>query len=114
VNPLKEIAMRQVLLFAAIVLPATAMAGKLELKQDFSGLDLVVAQVPADNPDAIKITNNTTKVVSCSGSFTGADKGGKQTVTIQPSKSATMRVPGTYSDMPRAAELKCTEKSSKY
>src|SRR4051812_30197861 len=92
VNPLKEIAMRHVLLFAAIVLPATAIAGKLELNQDLSGLDLLVSTAPADSPERIKITNKTAKVVSCSGSFTGADKGGKQTVTIQPSKSATMRV----------------------
>jgi hypothetical protein len=105
--------MRQVLLIAAIVLPVVAMAGKLDLKQDLSGLDLVVAPVPADDPDGIKITNNTAKVVSCKGSFTGADKGGTATVTIQPSKSATMRVPGSHSDMPRDAELKCAEKTGK-
>ncbi|AMO22812.1 hypothetical protein GCM10027034_32900 [Ramlibacter solisilvae] len=101
--------MRLVLIVATLMLPAYAMAGKLDLKQDLSGLDLTVAPVPADNPDAIKITNNTAKAVRCSGSFTGADAGPPRSVTIQPGKSATVRVPGTYTDMPRSADLKCAE-----
>lgn len=104
--------MRHIAFFLSIALTSIcAIAGKLELKQDLSGLDLVVTMVPADNPDAIKITNKTAKVVSCTGNFTGADNtGAKNTLTVQPGKSATMRVPGTYTDMPRDAELKCAGK----
>jgi len=104
--------MRHVAFFLSIALTSVcATAGKLELKQELSGLDLDVAMVPADNPDAIKINNKSAKVVSCTGNFTGADNTGtKSTVTVQPGKSATMRVPGTHTDMPRAAELKCAEK----
>jgi hypothetical protein len=105
--------MRHILLVASIMVPVFAMAGKLDLKQDLSGLDLAVVMVPADNPDAIKITNNTAKVVACNGDFTGPDAGAPRTVTIQPGKSATVRVPGTYGDTPRSAELKCAEKASK-
>jgi len=102
--------MKNLPILIAILLPAYASAGKLDLKQDLSGLSLEVAMVPADNPDAIKITNKSAKVVTCRGSFTGADAGPKGTITIQPGKSGTVRVPGTYTDMPRSAELKCEEK----
>jgi hypothetical protein len=104
--------MTKLLVLAAIVLPAVASAGKLDLKQDLGGLDLAVAMVPNDNPDAIKITNKTSKVVRCSGRFTGTDNAGTRTVTIKPGKSATVRVPGTYSEMQRSAELKCAEKQA--
>jgi hypothetical protein len=103
--------MRRVLVFLTIAASATcAIAGKLDLKQDLSGLDLAVAMVPEANPDAIKITNKTAKVVNCNGTFTGADAGPTRSVTIQPGKAATIRVPGNYADMPRSAELKCAAK----
>jgi len=92
------------------LVPVYAHAGKLDLKQDLGGLDLTVMMDPPDSPEAIKITNKTTKVVACTGAFTGADYGGAKTVTIQPGKADTIRVPGTYTDMPRGAELKCAEK----
>jgi hypothetical protein len=101
--------MRNLLALLTILLPAYASAAKLELKQELSGLDIAVAMVPGD-PDAIKISNKTTLVVTCRGSFTGADAGQSRTVTIQPGKSATLAVPGNYADMPRTAELKCAEK----
>ena len=94
----------------ASLVSAPAQAGKLELKQDLGGLDLTVMMEPPDSPEAIKITNKTTKVVACTGAFTGADYGGTKTVTIQPGKADVIRVPGTYTDMPRGAELKCAEK----
>jgi hypothetical protein len=67
--------------------------------------------VPGD-PNAIKISNKTTLVVTCPGSFTGADAGQSRTVTIQPGKSGTLAVPGNYADMPRSAELECAEKQA--
>ena len=101
------------LVLLTILLSADASAGRLDLKKDLGGLDLAVTMASADNPDAIKIANKTTTVVTCTGTFTGADAGGPRTVTIQPGKSATIRVPGSYTDMPRSAELKCGEKPTK-
>ncbi len=105
--------MKSLLVLLAILLPAYASAAKLELKQELSGLDIAVAIDPPDNPTAIKISNKTTLVVMCRGSFTGADAGQSRTVTIQPGKSGTLPVPGNYADMPRSAELKCAEKQGK-
>ena len=104
--------MRTWLVLIAIVVPASANAtGKLELTQDLGGLDLVVAVVPGDtNPDALRITNKTDKVVTCKGTFTGGDAGRTATIAVQPGKSGTMRVPGNYGDLPRSAVLKCAEK----
>lgn len=99
-----------IVLIATSLLPAYAGAGKLNLQQDLGGLDLAIMMEPPDSPEAIRITNKTTKVVTCTGNFTGADYGGPATVTIQPGKSDTVRVPGTYTDMPRTAQLKCAEK----
>jgi hypothetical protein len=104
--------MKNLLVLLTILLSAYASAAKLELKQELSGLDIAVAMVPGD-PNAIKISNKTTLVVTCRGSFTGADAGQSRTVTIQPGKSATLAVPGNYADMPRSAELKCAEKQAK-
>lgn len=105
--------MRLVLLVATIMLSANATAAKLDLKQDLSGLDLTITPIPADNPDAIRITNNTAKVVTCSGNFTGNDAEPPKKVTIQPGKRATVRVRGNYADMPRSAEITCTEATKK-
>jgi hypothetical protein len=101
-----------ILLTAATLLPAFATAAKLNLTQDLGGLDLTVAMEPLDSPQAIRITNKTTKVVACTGKFTGADAGPPSTVTIQPGKSATVRVLGTYTDTPRSGDLKCQEKKA--
>jgi hypothetical protein len=104
---------KKLMLFIAVgLLPAYANAAKLNLKQDLGGLDLTVAMEPPDSPQAIRITNKTTKVVVCTGSFTGADAGPASTVTIQPGKSDTVRVLGTYTDTPRSGDLKCTEKKA--
>jgi hypothetical protein len=105
--------MKSLFVLLTILLPAYASAAKLELKQELSGLDIAVAMVPPDNPTALKISNKTTLVVTCQGSFTGADAGASRTVTIQPGKSGTLAVPGNYADMPRSAELKCAEKQAK-
>jgi hypothetical protein len=77
-----------------------------------SGLDVAVAIVPGD-PNAIRISNKTTRVVTCRGRFTGADAGQSWTITVRPGKYATLAVPGNYADMPRSAELKCAEKQAK-
>ena len=105
--------MKNLLVLLAILLPAYASAAKLELKQELSGLDLEVAMVPPDSPEAIRITNKTAKAVTCVGNFTGADAGPARTITIKPGKYGTVRVPGKYSDMPRSAELKCAETQAK-
>jgi hypothetical protein len=102
-----------IVLIVASVLPAYASAGKLDLKQDLGGLDLTVAAEPLDNPEVLKIANKTTKVVRCHGNFTGADYGGTVTVTIQPGKSTTVRIPATYTDLPRSGQLKCAEAKAK-
>ena len=39
-------------------IPLLVDLAQLDLKEDLGGLDLAVAMVPPDNPDAIKITNN--------------------------------------------------------
>ena len=104
--------MKNLLVLLTILLSAYASAAKLELKQELSGLDIAVAMVPGD-PNAIKISNKTTLVVTCRNSFTGADAGQSWTVTVQPGKSAALAVPGNYADMPRSAELKCAEKQAK-
>ena len=44
-----------VLIIAASLLPAYAIAAKLNLKQDLGGLDLAVVTEDPDSPDAIKI-----------------------------------------------------------
>jgi hypothetical protein len=102
--------MHKFFVFLTILIPALASAGKIDLRQDLGGLDLAVTMVPANNPDAIRIANKTAKPVVCSGSFTGADAGGTSVVTIKPGKAGTIRVPGSYTDLPRSAELKCSEK----
>ena len=104
--------MKTFLLFLSILVPAFANAGKLDLTQDLGGLDLAVTLVPVDNPNAIRITNKTTTVVTCKGRFTGADAGNTSTIAIKPGKSGTMPVPGTYGDRQRSAELKCAEKAA--
>ena len=63
--------MKSLLVLLAILLPAYASAAKLELKRELSGLDIAVAMYPPDNPTAIKVSNKTTLVVTCRGSFTG-------------------------------------------
>jgi len=103
---------KQVLLLA-LLLPVFASAGELNLQQDFGGLDLTVTMEPPGDPQAIRIVNKSPKTVVCRGSFTGADKGRTSEVTIEPGKSATMRVLGTYSGMPRDAQLKCAQKPQK-
>jgi hypothetical protein len=103
---------KNLLVLLTIPLSAYASAAKLELKQELSGLDIAVAMVPGD-PNAIKISNKTTLVVTCRDGLTGADAGQSWTVTVQPGKYATLAVPGNYADMPRSAELKCAEKQAK-
>ena len=84
----------------------------VRMGQPGGGLDLAVTLVPVDNPNAIRITNKTTAVVTCKGRFTGADAGNTSTIAIKPGKSGTMPVPGTYGDGGRSAELKCAEKAA--
>jgi|APFre7841882724_1041349.scaffolds.fasta_scaffold54331_2 hypothetical protein len=96
-------------LIVTSLLPSIAGAGLLDLEQDLGGLDLTVTLVPVNSPDAMRIDNKTEKTVSCSASFTGAEKQRTVTVTIEPGKSATVRIPGSNSDMPRTGELKCEE-----
>jgi hypothetical protein len=105
--------MKNLIVLLAILLPAYASAAKLDLKQELSGLDIEVTMVPPDDPDVLKIANKTAKVVTCVGSFTGADADQKKTITIKPGKSGTVKVPGNYADMRRSAELKCAEKPAK-
>lgn len=104
--------MKNPLVLLTILLSASASAAKLELKQELSGLDVAVAMVPGD-PNAIRISNKTTLVVTCRGGLTGADAGQSWTITVRPDKYVTLAVPGNYADMPRSAELKCAEKQAK-
>ena len=76
--------------------------GKLDLTQDLGGLDLAVTLVPVDNPNAIRITNKTTTVVTCTGRFTGADAGNTSTIAIKPGKN-TVAV-GVTGDAPRGPQ----------
>ena len=99
-----------IVLIAASLLPAYANAAKLNLKQDLAGLDLVVAMEPKDSPTVIKVTNKSQVVALCALGYTGADSGMANKVTIQPGKSATVRVTANASDAPRSANLKCIEK----
>lgn len=99
-----------IILIAASLLPAYAYAGKLDLKQDLGGLDLTVAMEPPENPEAIRITNKTTKVVACALSYGGASPASPSTVTVQPGKSDTVRVLADTAGAPRTGNLKCTEK----
>jgi len=99
-----------IILIVASLLPAYAYAGKLDLKQDLSGLDLTVAVEPVDNPEAIRVTNKTTKVVACTLSYGGASPASPSTVTVQPGKSDTVRVTADTVGAPRTGNLKCAEK----
>ncbi|HXX86711.1 MAG TPA: hypothetical protein VEN29_22365 [Casimicrobiaceae bacterium] len=99
-----------IMLMAASLLPACAYAGKLDLKQDLGGLDLTVAMEPGDSPDAIRITNKTTKVVACTLTYGGASPAPASTVTVQPGKSDTVRVTANASNAPSSGNLKCAEK----
>ena len=105
-----------IVLIVATLLPAYANAAKLDLKQDLGGLDLVVAiePPPPTDPEAIRITNKSQVVASCSLSYTGADAGigMGNTVTIQPGKSDTVRVIVDAANAQRSANLKCTEKKA--
>jgi hypothetical protein len=104
-----------IVLIAASLLAAYANAAKLDLKQDLGGLDLVVAiePPPPSDPAAIRITNKSQVVASCALSFTGADAGmAKNTVTIQPGKSDTLRVTADAANAQRSGNLKCTEKKA--
>ena len=97
------------LVAAASLLPTYATAAMLDLKQDLGGLNIAVVMDPPYSPEAIRVTNNSTKVVACSLSYTGANAGMASTVTIEPSKSDTMRIKVEDSAAPRSANLKCTE-----
>jgi P pilus assembly chaperone PapD len=101
-----------IVLLMTSLLPAYASAGKLNLQQDLGGLDITVTMQPPDSPKTVRISNKTSKVVTCIAYFTDADFGGVKRVTIQPGKSTTVRVAGTYTDMPRSAELLCGERRS--
>jgi hypothetical protein len=98
-----------ILLIAASLLPAYAIAAKLSLKQDLSGLDLAATENPSDSPRAIAITNNSAAVVACTLTYTGADAGPSSTITIQPGKASTMRVAVDASNFVRSGNLKCVE-----
>lgn len=100
-----------IILVAASLLPAYAHAAKLDLKQDLGGLDLTVAMEPPENPEAVRVTNKTTKVVACALTYAGADAGkAGATVTVQPGKSDTLRVIADTAGAPRSGNLKCAEK----
>jgi len=103
-----------IVLIAATLLPVYANAAKLDLKQDLGGLDLVVAiePPPPGDPAAIRITNKSQVVALCSLSYTGADAGMANSVTIQPGKSDTVRVTADAANAQRSANLKCTEKKT--
>ena len=103
-----------IVLIAASLLPACANAAKLDLKQDLGGLDLVVAiePPPPGDPAAIRITNKSQVVASCALSYTGADAGMTNTVTIQPGKSDTVRITADAANAQRSGNLKCTEKKA--
>jgi hypothetical protein len=103
---------RLIALIVAGMLPACAFAGSIDLEQDLGGLDVIVALVPPGDPDAMKIDNRTPKTIVCSANFTGADQNRTVRVTVEPGKSATIRIPGNRGNMPRAAELKCEEKAT--
>lgn len=81
-----------ILLIAASLLPTYASAANLDLKQDLGGLNIAVAMEPPISPEAIRVTNKSTKVVACTLSYTGANAGMASTVTIEPGKSDTVRV----------------------
>ena len=104
--------MKLILLIVATLLPAYANAAMLDLKQDLGGLDIAVVMEPPISPEAIRVTNKSTKVVACTLSYTGANAGMASTVTIQPGKSDTMRVKVADSAAPRSGNLKCAEKAA--
>jgi hypothetical protein len=111
-DDLAEVTMKAWILLLALLVPAYSNAGKLDLTQDLGGLDLAVTLVPPDNPNAIRIANQTEKVVTCKGRLTGADAGRVSTIAVQPGKSGTMPLPSNRRDMVRSAELKCAEKAA--
>ena len=84
----------------------------LDLKQDLGGLDIAVAMEPPYSPEAIRVTNKSTKVIACSLSYPGANAGMASTVTIQPGKSDTMRVKVEDTKAARSANLTCTEEKT--
>jgi len=98
-----------ILLVAASLLPTYATAAMLDLKQDLGGLNVAVVMDPPFSPEAIRVTNNSTKVIACSLSYTAADAAMASTVTIEPGKSDTMRVKVEDAATPRSANLKCAE-----
>jgi len=98
-----------ILLIAANLLPAFAGAQMLDLKQDLGGLDIAVAMEPPYSPEAIRVTNKSTKAIACTLSYPGANAGMASTLTIEPGKSDTMRVKVEDSLAARTANLKCTE-----
>ena len=102
--------MKLILLIAASLLPTCPSAANLDLKQDLSGLNIAVAMEPPISPQAIRVTNKSTKVVACTLSYTGANAGMASTVTIKPGKSNTIRVKVDDSTAVRSGNLKCTEK----
>lgn len=96
---------------AAGLLPSYAGAGPIDLAQDLGGLDVNVSLAPRDNPQAMRIDNKSSKTISCSAHFTGADQNRTAKVTVEPGKSGTIRIPSNRGGMPRTAELQCREKS---
>ena len=94
-----------ILLFVVTnLLPTYATAATVDLKQDLGGLNIAV--VPY-SPEAITVTNNSTKVIACSLSYTGVSPDMASTVTIEPGKSDTMRV----LEASKSAKLKCRNES---
>ena len=70
-----------ILLIALNMLPTYASAQMLDLKQDLGGLDIAVAMEPPYSPEAIRVTNKSTKEIACNLSYPGADAGMASTVT---------------------------------
>jgi hypothetical protein len=101
-----------ILLIAPSLLPTYASAAMLDLKQDLGGLDLVVAMEPPYSPQAIRVTNKSTKVVACTLTYTGANAGMGSTVTVKPGKSDTIRVKVDDSTATRSGNLECAEKKA--
>jgi hypothetical protein len=101
---------RLIALVAAALLPCHAGAGPIDLTQDLGGLDVTVTLSPRDNPEAMRIDNKTQTAISCRANFTGLDQNRTVTVTAEPGKSATIRIPRNRGGMPRTAELRCREK----
>jgi hypothetical protein len=102
------------LFLVAALLPGITLAQGLELDQDVADLNILAEasrqELPNDSPQSLTLTNNESVPVNCWLQAHGPKDAEQEEHTIEPGKSATLRMPGKSSDASTHAKLVCRKK----